>query len=133
MFLTQDVEKGVHVSQLSRSFTFPKDRRLTQASHFQYVYASKKRFENHLVRIYVAPCRDGIGKWGFITSKKLGKAVVRNRCRRQLKEIFRQHQHDIHSEFDMVIVAKAGLLNFTFQDIDASLFLMLRNRGYCQS
>jgi ribonuclease P protein component len=32
---------------------------------------------------------------GFITSRKVGGAVLRNRIRRRLREIVRRHQHQI--------------------------------------
>jgi ribonuclease P protein component len=43
---------------------------------------------------------------GFITSRQLGGAVVRNRVRRRLREIVRRHQHEVRKSFWFVIVAR---------------------------
>jgi ribonuclease P protein component len=48
------------------------------------------------------------GPWraGFVTSGRVGGAVVRNRIRRRLREIVRQHQHELRQGVWFVIVAK---------------------------
>jgi len=48
----------------------------------------------------------GLSRIGFITSRRLGSAVVRNRVRRRLREIVRQHQHDLRQDFWIVLIAK---------------------------
>lgn len=42
---------------------------------------------------------------GFTVSRKVGNAVVRNRVRRRLREIVRQHQDLLCNGLDYVIVA----------------------------
>ena len=43
---------------------------------------------------------------GFVTSGRIGGAVVRNRVRRRLREIVRQRQHELRQGFWFVIVAR---------------------------
>lgn len=43
---------------------------------------------------------------GFVTSKRVGGAVVRNRIRRRLREIVRKHQHAVRTGVWLVIVAR---------------------------
>jgi ribonuclease P protein component len=47
------------------------------------------------------PCRAG-----FVTSGRIGGAVVRNRVRRRLREIVRRHQHELRQEIWFVIIAR---------------------------
>jgi ribonuclease P protein component len=48
------------------------------------------------------------GSWraGFITSTRLGGAVVRNRVRRRLREIVRRHQNELRQDVWFVIIAR---------------------------
>ena len=43
---------------------------------------------------------------GFVTSSRLGGAVVRNRVRRSLREIVRRHQHELRQGVWFVISAR---------------------------
>ena len=43
---------------------------------------------------------------GFITSRKVGAAVVRNRVRRRLREIVRRHQLELRSGIWIVTIAR---------------------------
>jgi ribonuclease P protein component len=51
---------------------------------------------------------ENCGPWraGFVTSRRLGGAVVRNRVRRHLREIVRRHQHELREGFWFVLVAR---------------------------
>lgn len=45
---------------------------------------------------------------GFVTSKRIGGAVVRNRVRRRLRDIVRQDQHQLAPGVWFVLVARPG-------------------------
>ncbi len=49
---------------------------------------------------------DGLFRVGFVTSRRVGKAVERNRVRRRLREIVRRHQHALNGGFWLVVVAR---------------------------
>ena len=44
---------------------------------------------------------------GFITSKRVGHAALRNRTRRRLRELFRKHQHELPAGIWIVAIASA--------------------------
>jgi len=45
---------------------------------------------------------------GFVTSRRVGGAVVRNRVRRRLREIVRRHQHEVMAGLWLVVVARSA-------------------------
>ena|SRR5205814_7174500 len=89
------------------SFCFPKTRRLTHRSEHNYVKRDGIPRRGKLLILNVMPVEDA-GAWraGFVTSRRLGGAVVRNRVRRRLREIVRLHQHELRQGFWFVIIAR---------------------------
>ncbi|MBI2608546.1 MAG: ribonuclease P protein component [Deltaproteobacteria bacterium] len=65
------------------------------------LFSGKKQLTQNFIFFW----EKGEGRLGIITSRKVGKAVIRNRIRRVTKEAYRYNQNRFE-EIDMVIVAK---------------------------
>lgn len=63
---------------------------------------------------------------GVVTAGKLGKAVVRSRARRLLRESFRLHQHDLAQAVDLVLVARPSLAGKGLAEVERDFLTMLR-------
>ena len=89
------------------SFSFPKTRRLTHRSEYERVKRDGITQRGKLLMLNAMPTEDS-GAWraGFVTSGRLGGAVVRNRVRRRLREIVRRHQHELRQDIWFVIIAR---------------------------
>ena len=58
---------------------------------FRRLYATSGHANGYLV-LYARPNRTDTNRVGITVSKKLGHAVVRNRVRRRLREVYRLHE-----------------------------------------
>ena len=79
-----------------------------------------------MVLIYAKGRQDEI-KIGFSVSKKLGNAVLRNKIRRRIREIYRTNEDELLSGFDLVIVARRGSTQAAYRELEAD-FLRLADR-----
>jgi ribonuclease P protein component len=86
---------------------FPAARRLRLNREFVRVRQEGRTIRGRLFLLGLLET-EGDFRVGFVTSKRVGGAVVRNRVRRRLREIVRRHQHEIRSGIWMVIVARAA-------------------------
>ena len=78
----------------------------------------------------VVYCRkNGMGRnrFGFTVSTKLGRAVVRNRARRRLREVCRLSQGGLKAGYDLVVVARGRCLSAPFPQ------LLRHFEGACRS
>jgi len=61
-------------------------QRLTRKSQYTTVYSQGKSWVNELLVMKAIPNGLELSRFGFSVSKRVGKAVVRNRVRRRLRE-----------------------------------------------
>jgi len=82
-------------------------RRLTHRSEYEHVRRNGITQRGKLLILNVMTMQNS-GPWraGFVTSGRLGGAVVRNRVRRRLREIVRRHQNELRQDFWFVIIAR---------------------------
>ena len=73
---------------------------------FRRIYNRGKSFASPLLVTYVLRNRRGEVRIGITTGKKIGKAVMRNRSRRIIREAFRCLADDIKPGYDLVFVAR---------------------------
>lgn len=89
------------------SFSFPKARRLTHPTQYERLKRDGVTHRGKHLTLSILPV-ENCGPWraGFITSRRLGGAVDRNRVRRRLREIVRRHQHELREGFWLVLIAR---------------------------
>ena len=63
---------------------------------------------------------------GFIVSKKIGNAVVRNRTRRRLREAFRSIIDNVKDYTNYIIIARSGIEELDFFEIKQALTGVLK-------
>ena len=94
---------------------------------FRRLYSSKGIANGYFV-LYARRNRSAINQVGITVSKKLGHAVVRNRTRRRIREIYRLHELQFTPGWDIVIVARTRSVDANFQKMTAA-FLSLANKA----
>jgi ribonuclease P protein component len=82
---------------------FPKASRLLANSQFRIVYGRRLSARDGLLVLYACENSYDYPRLGISIGRKFGKAVVRNRLKRLLREAFRQNKHLIAPGFDYVV------------------------------
>ena len=79
---------------------------LKENRDFHRLYHRGRSYASPLLVSYVLKNRRGDVRIGITTGKKIGKAVLRNRARRIIREAFRQIHANIGGGYDIVFVAR---------------------------
>jgi ribonuclease P protein component len=66
---------------------------------------------------------------GITVSKKLGHAVVRNRVRRRLREVYRLSEDKFQSGWDIVVVARSKAVTAEFQKLTGAYLQLAEKAG----
>ncbi|MEN6414013.1 MAG: ribonuclease P protein component [Veillonellales bacterium] len=84
---------------------------LRNNKHFQAVYRTGKSYANRMMVVYVLPQAGSGRRIGFTAGKRLGKAVVRNRVKRLMREVYRLNQARLTNEgVDLVLVGRQAMV-----------------------
>ena len=100
--------------------------RLQKNRAFQYVYRKGHSAACRDLVMLVAPGREL--KVGFSVSKKVGKAVTRNKVKRRLRECFRPYLGDVKNGL-YVIVARPAAAEAAFDTLQKDVQYLLKKQG----
>ena len=95
---------------------------------FRRLY-STQGFANGMLVLYARPNRMGANRVGITTGKKLGHAVVRNRARRRLREVYRLNEHLFKPGYDIVVVARTRCVSADFQKLTKAYLSLAAKAG----
>lgn len=99
---------------------------LKKNREFRVVYARGKSVANRWLVLYVYPGAQAENRLGIAVGKKVGKSVMRSRIKRLIKESYRLLAPQVHTGFDLVIVARPSSGTLQKQDAFREISRALR-------
>ena len=104
-------------------------RSLKQNHIFRRLYAKGKRAVTPHVALYARPNGSRSSRLGLTVGSKLGNAVVRNRVRRRLREIYRTNEQRFCPGYDIVVVARVRAVYARYSELERSFLKAARSAG----
>ncbi|PWH19183.1 MAG: ribonuclease P protein component [Ardenticatenia bacterium] len=103
--------------------------RLRDRADFQRTRQEGKCWGHRLVVLCALRNNLAYSRFGFAASRRIGKAVVRNRARRRMREIIRVNMSAIAPGWDVVLIARPALLQATYSELRDAICELLRRAG----
>lgn len=118
----------------SKPLALPRSRRLKQSREFALVRREGQRLaQGCLIANWRRLPRGAVSRLGVVTGRALGRAVIRNRARRWLREAFRVHQAELAAPVELVLVARPSILNCSWRDVENDFLNVMRRAGLLKS
>lgn len=107
--------------------------RLRKSAEFERARRQGRSWAHPLLLLNAAANGTEATRCGFSVSRRIGKAVVRNRVKRRLRELLRRALPALKPGWDLVFVARTGSEACTFQELEEAVTGLLRRARLWQS
>lgn len=91
---------------------------ITENRVYKQMYSRAKSVVCRNIVVYIRRNRSGTSRLGLTCSKTVGKACVRNRVKRLMKEAYRLNEDRLKEGFDCIIVARTRARDRKLCDIE---------------
>ena len=107
----------------------PRHFRLRRREDFEAARQRGKRWHDKLLALNVLPSDLSHNRFGFVVSRRVGKATVRNLVKRRLRAAARVWLPHLATGYDIVIVARPAASDVSYQELETVLEKLLGLAG----
>ena len=105
-----------------------KDKIIKNSKDFSNIISKKQSIKNKYVSIYYDKINED-NKYGITIPKKTGKAYIRNKLKRQIKNIIITNEKNIQTGFNYVIIIKEPALEIKYHELEYELLELFKKVG----
>lgn len=113
-----------------KEFSFKKIERLCKGPEFNEVFRKGERYQTENFLLIIHPNHLERRRLGIVVSKKVGKAVQRNRIKRLLREFFRLNKSQFPDSCDLLFVVKRGLKKVNYSMVYDELQVIFESHPF---
>ena len=107
--------------------SFPKSVRIQASSDFRNNKENGERLaKGCLLANWQFLPTNSFSRLGVVTSKRIGKAVIRNRARRLIRECFRLHKYEFINKIDLILIARKSIAKYSFHEVEKDFIELLK-------
>ena len=103
--------------------------RLRLKADFEQLRQEGRRWNHPLVVLVVRNSRQTHSRFAFSASRRVGKAVARNRARRLMREAVRLRIDEIQCGWDCLFIARQEVTQSSFAEVASAVDQLLRRAG----
>lgn len=99
--------------------------RLRRHADLQRVRQHGKSWHHPLAVLLVDANVLDVSRFAFVASRRVGKAVERNRAKRLFREAVRHHLSEIEVGWDCLFIARANAPDATYDEVETAVLQLL--------
>lgn len=98
---------------------------MRRSADFELLRRSGQEFRHPLAILIVRANGEQVSRFGFLTSKRLGKATARNRIKRRLREVVRSRIDRIQPGWDILIIVRYAMIKAEYAELEDAVSQLL--------
>ena len=101
-----------------------KDKILKKSNQFTQIIKQNICIKNYNFSIYIQKSNDTL--YGITVPKKIGKAHIRNKIKRQIKNIITNNEKDITKNINYVIIIRKDITKLDYLKVESELISLMK-------
>lgn len=100
------------------------EKTIKKNHHFKWIIKKGKKSNKKTVRVFITHNKGNKNKLGIAIKKNIKSAVLRNRVKRVIREIYRLEENKLRKHFNIIICFNTEIVNFDeiYNDIKNAFF-----------
>ena len=104
-------------------------QRLRRPGEFDEAFSQQRKFVGRYMVMWLRQGEGASLRLGVVSSRKVGAAVRRVRARRRLREVYRTQRPGLAGDVDVVLVARAGIVDAAWLAVVEDFTQLARRAG----
>ena len=125
------LQRPFYYTGVKKTMALAKNIKITKTKDYNSVYSKGKRYRGRYVIMFIKENHRATSRVGIVTSKKVGKAVARNRVKRQLRHILYNKINLFQKNCDIVIVTRYNIAGTDGKQIEKDVMSLAKKGGLC--
>jgi len=101
-----------------------KDKIIRKSETYSEIISKKQSVKNQYFSIYYVKSTKNL--YGITVPKKVGKAHIRNKIKRRIKNIIITNEFDIQTYYNYVIIIKEASIKLDYQSLEKELLNLMK-------
>ena len=101
-----------------------KEKTIKKNHHFKWIIKKGKKSNKKTVRVFITHNKDNKNKLGIAIKKNIKSAVLRNRVKRVIREIYRLEENKLKQHYNIIICFNTDSVNYDdiYSDIKKAFY-----------
>lgn len=108
-----------------------KEFRINRAQDYNDIFKNGKKYIGKHIIVFMKGNNLNNNRFGIVTSKKIGNAVIRNRAKRRIRAVIQQESNKLNNSYDIVIIGRVNIKNVSFEAIKQDFLYIMKKGKLC--
>ena len=89
-----------------------KEKTIKKNHQFRWIIKKGKKANKKTVRVFITNNKNNKNKLGIAIKKNIKSAILRNRVKRVIREIYRLEENKLKKKFNIIVCFNTGVVDF---------------------
>lgn len=99
--------------------------RLRRAADLRRVRLTSRSWRHPLIVLLAEVNNEDVSRFAFVAGRRVGNAPTRNRCKRLMREVVRQHLSEIEAGWDCMLIARNPIASASYMEVETAVSQLL--------